>query len=74
MQAVFSRPVIAIGSDFVDHAAGAQQPFTVSCAQPGRFRWVTTTIARYDPDAVWPTDLNCTFQWNLQLISHDGEK
>eukprot|EP00775_Hariotina_reticulata_P009083 gene9083-9253_t len=71
--AVFSRPVIALGSDW-----GKQQlpsflvPFTLSCNVPGRLRWVTTNIARFDPVIEWPTDLDCTFNWNKDLKTFDG--
>ncbi len=40
---------------------------------PGKVRWVTTTIARFDPDVDWPTDLDCSFKWNKGLTSYDGE-
>ncbi len=49
-----------------------QVPFTVNCPVPGRFRWVTTNIARWDPSIEWPTDLDCTFEWNTALKSFDG--
>lgn len=49
-----------------------QVPFTLSCPMPGRFRWVTTTIARFDPEVQWPSDLSCTFKWNSALITYDG--
>eukprot|EP00798_Chlamydomonas_sp_ICE-L_P016462 gene16462-22683_t len=88
-QTAVSRPVIALGSDFAtaDNAggkpwaltlatadnAGGKIPFTLTCRQvPGKFRWVTTTIARWDVDLDWPTDLNCSLQWNDKLTSYDG--
>jgi hypothetical protein len=37
-------------------------------------RWVTTNIARFDPSVDWPTDLDCTFQWNRALRTYDGEQ
>ena len=59
--AVFSRPVIALGSDFgLDADAPlppALAPFIVDCPLPGRTRWVTTSIARWDPIVAWPPDL-----------------
>jgi hypothetical protein len=33
---------------------------------------VTTTIARWDPEGDWPTDLRCALAWNASLASHDG--
>lgn len=51
-----------------------QVPFTLSCGTPGRLRWVTTNIARFDPSIDWPTDLDCKFEWNKGLKSYDGER
>ncbi|KAG1668837.1 hypothetical protein FOA52_004932 [Chlamydomonas sp. UWO 241] len=73
LQAVFSRPVIALGSDFgAEDNYGGKVPFNLTCNAPGRFRWVTTTIARFDPTQDWPTDLDCTLVWNTNLTTHDG--
>jgi len=36
-------------------------------------RWVTTNIARFDPVIEWPTDLDCTFNWNKDLKTFDGK-
>ncbi|KAG2434208.1 hypothetical protein HXX76_007934 [Chlamydomonas incerta] len=74
LTAVFTRPVIALGSDFGLSAQQADQlaPFRLSCAVPGKARWVTTAIYRYDPDVDWPTDLDCELAWNTQLSSYDG--
>eukprot|EP00878_Enallax_costatus_P008876 GHUV01009278.1.p1 GENE.GHUV01009278.1~~GHUV01009278.1.p1 ORF type:complete len:812 (+),score=180.05 GHUV01009278.1:182-2617(+) len=72
-QAVFSRPVIALGSDFgVAEPPKSLVPFTITCPVPGLFRWVTTNIARWDPTIQWPTDLDCKFEWNTALKSFDG--
>jgi len=49
-------------------------PFTLSCPVPGRSRWVTTTIFRFDPAIDWPTDLECEFKWNAALKTFDGEQ
>lgn len=54
-------------------ATCAQVPFSLSCKTPGRFRWVTTNIARFDPSIDWPTDLDCSFDWNKALKAYDGE-
>lgn len=75
--AVFSRPVIALGSDFGSpEGFGGVAPFTVSCngqkQVPATQRWVTTNIARFDPAVPWPSDLSCTLQWNASLTSWDG--
>ncbi|KAG1668836.1 hypothetical protein FOA52_004931 [Chlamydomonas sp. UWO 241] len=73
LQAVFSRPIIALGSDFgAEDNYGGKVPFNLTCNAPGRFRWVTTTIARFDPTQDWPTDLDCTLVWNTNLTTHDG--
>ena len=80
IQAIFSRPVIALGED---GSAPAQQPFQLSCnnypssgdgtqLQLGKFRWVTTFVARFDPDGEWPTDLDLDFSWNSNVTSWDG--
>jgi hypothetical protein len=71
---VFTRPVIALGSDFgSEDNTGGKQPFSLSCPVPGRYRWVTTTIFRFDPDGDWPTDLDCELVWNTALTSYDSE-
>ncbi|KIZ04279.1 hypothetical protein MNEG_3680 [Monoraphidium neglectum] len=71
--AVFSRPVIALGADWGQKELPKElTPFTLSCNTPGRLRWVTTNIARFDPSVDWPTDLACTFDWNKGLKSFDG--
>ncbi|GFR52004.1 hypothetical protein Agub_g14427 [Astrephomene gubernaculifera] len=69
---VFSRPVIALGSDFGTPAEQQKLPFQLSCRMPGKTRWVTTTIARFDPDADWPSDLACDLRWNTSLETYDG--
>lgn len=51
-----------------------QVPFTLSCGTPGRLRWVTTNIARFDPSIDWPTDLDCQFEWNKALKTYDGKQ
>ncbi|GIM02181.1 hypothetical protein Vretimale_7087 [Volvox reticuliferus] len=70
---VFSRPVIALGSDFEnDGNVKKVVPFQLSCNWPGTFRWVTTSIARYDPSESWPSDLQCDVIWNTALRTYDG--
>ncbi|KAG2447335.1 hypothetical protein HYH02_007664 [Chlamydomonas schloesseri] len=73
LQAVFSRPVIALGSDFGTPASEQKLPFRLlNCPVPGKVRWVTTTIARFDADVDWPTDLDCELSWTSDLTSYDG--
>jgi hypothetical protein len=55
-------------------AFDVQVPFTLSCGTPGRLRWVTTNIARFDPSIDWPTDLDCQFEWNKALKTYDGKQ
>eukprot|EP00198_Chlamydomonas_reinhardtii_P005013 XP_001694349.1 predicted protein [Chlamydomonas reinhardtii] len=74
IQVVFSRPVIALGSDFGDGAAAKQVPFRLSCGVPGSFRWVSTTAGRWDPALDWPPDLSCSLRWNTSLRSYDGAR
>ncbi|GBF96123.1 hypothetical protein Rsub_08871 [Raphidocelis subcapitata] len=72
LTAVFSRPVVALGSDFGKAALPASMvPFNLSCNLPGLSRWVTTTIYRFDPAVDWPTDLDCRFSWNAGLKTFD---
>ncbi|KAG2434214.1 hypothetical protein HXX76_007940 [Chlamydomonas incerta] len=72
LTAVFSRPVIALGSDFGIPASEQKLPFRLNCPVPGKARWVTTTIARFDADVDWPTDLDCELTWTAGLTSYDG--
>ncbi|GLI68394.1 hypothetical protein VaNZ11_012780 [Volvox africanus] len=72
LTAVFSRPVIALGADFGQPRVQQKLPFSLSCPVPGRFRWVTTSIARFDPNVDWPTDLDCTLNWVTTLTAYDG--
>ncbi|KAK9803301.1 hypothetical protein WJX72_010340 [[Myrmecia] bisecta] len=72
---VYSRAVIALGSDFgVEALPASQIPLTFSNAIPGNWRWVTTYIARWVPTVDWPTDLNITLSWNTNLTAYDGAK
>ena len=49
----FSRPVIALGSDFLA-IPEESVPFVLSPAIQGDLRWVTTSVARFDPTDDWP--------------------
>lgn len=75
LTAVFSRPVIALGADFGSSNGQLPPeltPFSTTCGIPGRTRWVTTSIARFDPSVEWPPDLRCSFSWNVALKAFDG--
>ncbi|KAI8474281.1 MAG: hypothetical protein J3K34DRAFT_375003 [Monoraphidium minutum] len=73
LMAVYSRPVIALGSDFGQATLPASMvPFTLGCPVPGLGRWVTTTIYRFDASVEWPPDLDCAFKWNTALKTFDG--
>ena len=39
-------------------AEGICISFPCSCVINGKLRWITTYIARFDPEDVWPTDLS----------------
>eukprot|EP00276_Gloeochaete_wittrockiana_P021694 CAMPEP_0184336276 /NCGR_PEP_ID=MMETSP1089-20130417/4630_1 /TAXON_ID=38269 ORGANISM="Gloeochaete wittrockiana, Strain SAG46.84" /NCGR_SAMPLE_ID=MMETSP1089 /ASSEMBLY_ACC=CAM_ASM_000445 /LENGTH=2323 /DNA_ID=CAMNT_0026661255 /DNA_START=188 /DNA_END=7160 /DNA_ORIENTATION=+ len=70
---VFSRAVIALGADFdKDGTASNQVPFTLSATVPGRLRWVTTYIARWDSDIDWPNDLDFELRINKDLHTYAG--
>ncbi|GAM21623.1 hypothetical protein SAMD00019534_047980 [Acytostelium subglobosum LB1] len=72
---IFNRPVIAIGTEDLDHQ-DVSSFFKLRCnsAVPvdGRYRWVTTSIARFDVNGAWPTDLNCTFTVDPAAKTYDG--
>jgi hypothetical protein len=82
--AVFSRPVIALGSDWgSDQLADMpldKQPFMLSFTDgtplsskvSGKIRWPTTYTARFDPDYNWPTDLDIVMTVNPGLTTFDG--
>eukprot|EP00210_Caulerpa_lentillifera_P001100 g1061.t1 len=70
---VFSRPVIALGSDFgFEELPSELVPFTLDPAIPGRGRWVTTFIYRFDTIGSFATDLDIVFRWNVDLRTYDG--
>jgi len=69
---VYSAAVIALGSDFAAEIPANLIPFTFNGANvPGKTRWVTTSIARFDPDIDWPADLDFTVTVNA-LTSFEG--
>eukprot|EP01114_Cavostelium_apophysatum_P012830 TRINITY_DN2968_c0_g1_i5.p1 TRINITY_DN2968_c0_g1~~TRINITY_DN2968_c0_g1_i5.p1 ORF type:complete len:1393 (+),score=235.18 TRINITY_DN2968_c0_g1_i5:63-4241(+) len=72
--AVYNRAVIKLGSDFGSKIPDELIPFKLSGAEniPGKFRWVTTSIFRFDPDIDWPTDLKFEVVFNPDFKSFDG--
>jgi hypothetical protein len=59
----FSSAMIALGEDFgpgpLPHDV---VPFELFPPIPGKLRWVTTTIARFDPDSDYPPSLTFALQ------------
>ena len=78
LQVVFSRAVIALGSDWGASPALASAPFTLVAKDarvisvPGQFRWATTYIGRFDPDGAWPTDLDFELRIDETLKTFEG--
>jgi len=73
----FSRPVIALGSDWgPDEALPATMvPFYLAgCLVSGKIRWVTTYIARFDPDIDWPAAVSFQLTLSGALMTYDGHK
>ena len=69
----FSNAVIPLGADFgPGELPNALTPFTISPNVKGSVRWVTTSIARFDPDTEWPPELELTLALNPALRSFDG--
>ena len=71
----FSRAVIALGSDFGPGALPPNlTPFVLDPPVAGHLRWVNTSIARFDPAAEWPPELELTLSLNPSLATYDGAK
>ena len=69
----FSRAVIPLGSDFgPGELPDALNPFSISPPVACKLRWVTTSIARFDPHVDWPPDLELTLTINPALHAFDG--
>lgn len=69
----FSRAVIALGADFAPGALPRYlTPFHLTPAVNGSLRWVTTSIARFDPADDWPAELSLTLRLNTELTAYDG--
>jgi len=77
LQVLFSRPVIALGQDYLE-IPPEKIPFYLidkdsnPIKVPGKFRYPTTYIARFDPDINWPSDLDFGLLLNANLTAHDG--
>jgi hypothetical protein len=68
IQVVYSRAVIPLGANVSDMAA-----FTIGDDSVGRFRWINSYIARFDPvGGDWGDDLSLKLTWNRDLLSWDG--
>ncbi|KAN0024930.1 hypothetical protein ACTFIV_009339 [Dictyostelium citrinum] len=71
---LFNRPVVELG------VVSNYSPFTLKClgsssVPNGLFRWVTTSIARFDIQGNgWPSNLNCTFSVNSNIRCYDGTR
>uniref|UniRef100_A0A0G4H4R2 Uncharacterized protein n=1 Tax=Chromera velia CCMP2878 TaxID=1169474 RepID=A0A0G4H4R2_9ALVE len=77
---VFNIPVLPLGADLAKESLdAAHTPFTVESLNgngtvAGTVYWVTTSIARFDPDFDWPTDLKVAVRLNRSLRSASGQK
>lgn len=69
---VYSRPLVPFGADWVNSTGPARVPFELSPPIDGAFEWVTTYIARFDPEDSWPPDQRFTLAWARNLTSWDG--
>jgi len=71
----FSHAIIALGEDF---GAGALpeslNPFMMSPAVAGTVRWVTTSIARFDPLDEWPPELTVSVAIKPSLRAYGSER
>ncbi|KAN0029822.1 hypothetical protein ACTA71_007959 [Dictyostelium dimigraforme] len=71
---LFNRPVVELG------IISNYSPFTLKClgsstVPNGKFRWVTTSIARFDIQGNgWPSNLNCTFSVNSNIRCYDSTR
>jgi len=63
LTATFSLAMITLGEDFgAGPLPAALVPFELDPPIPGKLRWVTTSIARFDPDDDFPPSLNVTLR------------
>jgi hypothetical protein len=73
IQIVFSRAVIPLGADVSDVAPFVLLSSGAGNDSVGRFRWVNSYIARFDPIGnEWGADLTLKLAWNRGLVSWDG--
>ncbi|KYR02699.1 hypothetical protein DLAC_00159 [Tieghemostelium lacteum] len=66
---IFNRPVIPLGS------LSTYFPFQLQCDNKteikGSYRWVTNSIARFDVNDFWPSNIHCTFTVDPQVTTFD---
>ncbi|MBI5589975.1 MAG: alpha-2-macroglobulin [Deltaproteobacteria bacterium] len=67
--AVFSSAMVSFG----DSGAGPN-PFTITCSEPGRGRWVDPHNWVYDFERDLPGGIRCTFKAVSGLAALDGQK
>ena len=63
----FSAPTVAFGDP------RSEAPFEVSCAAPGRGRWIDARVWAYDFNADVPGGIECAFVLKAALRSQSGE-
>jgi hypothetical protein len=70
----FSHAVIPLGADFAPGRLPDEfTPLTITPAVDGQLRWVTTSVARFDPAGVgWPPELDVTVAVSPMLRAFDG--
>lgn len=71
----FDHAIIALGSDFgPGEIPAGLTPFALVPAVAGRLRWVTTSVARFDPESDWPAELELTLRLSPALQAFDGRR
>eukprot|EP01133_Synstelium_polycarpum_P007649 gene7649-8951_t len=68
---VYNRPVIPLG-EISNYA-----PFSLTCKGSdvpidGTYRWVTSSIVRFDVNGSWPSNLECTFSVDPATAAYDN--
>ncbi|GAM25041.1 hypothetical protein SAMD00019534_082160 [Acytostelium subglobosum LB1] len=72
---IFSRPVIALGTEtFDNNVTNSYLHLFCNSEQPvaGHFRWVTSSIVRFEVLDGWPNNLRCSFYVDPLLVTYDG--